>query len=128
MEDLGGPLLLLIFLLGGGLFGGIWPIQDCLCTRDDVLGVHSHTLLCEECRLVLAASIPDEGANNGEQNDSANNPARNCAGIGTSVAGCTGGHTNGRCALLTGARRGKVGVSDGPERLQTTYLMRSSQL
>ena len=128
MGYLGGLLLLLLFLLGRGLFGGIWPIQDRLCARNDVLTVLSRALLCEECRLVLAASIPDDGCNNGEQDDAANSASRNCANIRTRVVGMTGDYTDGYCALLTSARKDEAEVSDETEKLQTTNLRRSSQL
>jgi len=130
VEHLGGLLLLfLLFWLRRRLLGGIWPIQDRLCTRDDVLGVHSRTLLREECRLALAASIPDNSPNNGEENDSANNASRNCGRIRTSAGGYTGGcKTDGHRTLVTGARGGEAEVSDESGRLQTTYLRRSSQV
>lgn len=107
-------MLLLLFWLGG-LFGGIRPIKDSFSTGDDVLNLHSRTFLCGAYRLVLAASIPDGGANNGEQNDCANDAACNCTSIRTSITGSTGGHTDGHRALVAGARRGEAGVSDETE-------------
>lgn len=104
-EDLGGLLLMLIFLLGRGLFGGIRSIKHGFSTCDDILNFHSRTLLCKNCRLVLTASIPDDSPNNGEQNECANNAARNRANIRTSIAGSTRSHTDGHCALVAGARR-----------------------
>ena len=112
MGDLGRLLLWLLFLLSRWLFGGIRPVEDSLCTCDNVLNVHSGTLLREECRLELAASIPDDSPDNGEQNECTNGATRNCTRIGATITRSTGGHTDGFCTLITGARRDKDGVSD----------------
>jgi hypothetical protein len=106
-----GPLLLLLllFLLGRGLFDGIRAIEDGLCTSNNVFNFSRCTLLCEECRLVLAASIPDDGADKGEQNECADDAASNCASIRTSIAGYTRSRADGHRTLLTGARRGRAG-------------------
>ncbi len=77
---------------------------------------------------MLAASIPDDGRNNGEQNDAANSASRNCANIRTRVVGLSGDYTDGYCALLTSTRKDEAELSDETEMLQTTYLRRSSQL